>query len=37
VSLTGVSGSTVTPAKVWIVTVDGVDYAIPMWTMASYT
>lgn len=37
VSLPGVSGTTVTPAKVLIMTIDGTDYAIPMWTMSSYT
>ncbi len=37
VSLPGVVGPSLVPAKVWVVTVDGTDYAIPMWTMASYT
>lgn len=37
VSLPGVSGSNITPAKVWVVRLDGVDYAIPLWTFASFT
>lgn len=37
VSLPGVVGTTITPAKILILTIDGTNYAVPLWTMASYT